>query len=360
MTNESSGGQQAKDKDRLLYAAIMHLPEFQKLDREKTLFILPVGALEVHGRHLVNCADMLGAEVMAEYSGNLFAEAHADWKVIILPLLNIGSDELPLPGSVNFSRSTVYRALVDYGRSLSKWGFRNLVLTTAHGGLAHNLALDDACRTCNRKFKMKMISPGTLTFQDYIYGKKFPEMEREMRRKLTEDEKTGLVDLEHAAGWETSIMLAKHPEWVEPDYKKYGATNIQLSPSVKKFAQSLDGIIRRIPFVGSMLKKGDLTLDESFRLLKIFLRLFPGQKKDEFSYCGDPSIASAEIGAAWEAALSKDLFALYEDVFISGSKKPNEVFSRHSALFILRHDFIVSLVWILIALAVIAVILFLC
>ncbi len=355
MASEASGGQQAKDKDNLLYAAIMHLPEFQKLDRDKTLFILPVGALEVHGRHLVNCADMLGAEVMAEYSGNLFAGKHADWKVIILPLLNIGSDELPLPGSINFSRSTVYRALVDYGRSLSGWGFRNLVLTTAHGGLAHNLALDDACRTCNRKFKMKMISPGTLAFQDYIYGKKFPEMEREMGRKLTEAEKTGLIDLEHAAGWETSIMLAKHPEWVEPDYKKYGATNIQLSPSVRKFAQSLDGIIRRIPFVGSMLKKGDLTLDESLRLLKIFLRLFPGQKKEEFTYCGDPSVASAEIGAAWEAALSKDLFALYEDVFISGSKKPNEVLSRHSALFILRHDFIVSLAWILIAAAVIAV-----
>lgn len=354
MANEASVEKQGKEN--LLYAAIMHLPEFQKLDRERTLFILPVGALEVHGRHLVNCADMLGACVMAEYSGNLFAEAHADWKVIILPLLNIGSDELPLPGSVNFSRSTVYRALVDYGRSLSSFGFRNLVLTTAHGGLAHNLALDDACRTCNRKFHMKMISPGTLAFQDYIYGKKFPEMEREMGRKLTEAEKTGLVDLEHAAGWETSIMLARHPEWVEPDYKKYGATNIQLSPSLKIFAQALDGIIRKIPFAGSMLKKGDVSLDESFRLLKIFLRLFPGQKNEEFSYCGDPSIACAEIGAAWEAALSKDLFAFYEDVFITERKKPNEVLSRHSALFILRHDFIVSLVWILVAAAVVAVI----
>ncbi len=359
MINEGSVRNHLKtkqDKDNLLYAAQMHLPEFEKLDRGKTLFILPVGALEVHGRHLANCADMLGAEVMAEYSGNLFADRHTDWKVVILPLLNIGADELPLPGSINFSRSTVYRALVDYGRALSGWGFKNLVLTTAHGGLAHNIAMDDACRTCNRKYHMKMISPGTLVFQDYIYGKKFPEMEKELGRKLSEAEKIGLIDLEHAAGWETSIMLAKHPEWVTPEYKKLGPTNIQLSPFFKKLGQFLDGIIRKIPLVGGMLKNGGVTFDESLRLLKIQNMIMKGQKKEEFCYCGDPSVASAEIGAAWEAALSKDLFSLYEDVFINGSKKPNEVLSRHSALFILRHSFIVSLGWILFAAAIIAII----
>jgi creatinine amidohydrolase/Fe(II)-dependent formamide hydrolase-like protein len=359
MINEESVRNQMKtkkDKDNLLYAAQMHLPEFEILDREKTLFILPVGSLEVHGRHLVNCADMLAAEVMAEYSGNLFADKHTDWKVIILPLLNIGADELPLPGSINFSRSTVYRALVDYGRALSGWGFRNLVLTTAHGGLAHNLALDDACRTCNRKYGMKMISPGVLVFQDYIYGNKFPEMEKELGRKLSPAEKNSLIDLEHAAGWETSIMLAKRPEWVTPDYKKYGPTNVQLSPFFKKLGQFLDGLIRKLPIVGSMLKNGGVTFDESLRLLKVQHLIYKTQKEKEFSYCGDPSVASAEIGVAWEAALSKDLFSEYENVFISGSKKPNEVLSRHSALFILRHSFIVSLAWIGIAAAIIAII----
>jgi creatinine amidohydrolase/Fe(II)-dependent formamide hydrolase-like protein len=344
-----------RDNDNLFYAAQMRLGEFEILDREKTLFILPVAALEVHGRHMVNCADMLGAEVMAEYSGNLFADRHKDWKVIMLPLLNLGADELPLPGSINFSRSTVYRALVDYGRALHGWGFKNLVLTTAHGGLAHNLALDDACRTCNRKFNMKMISPGILVFQDYIFGNKFPQMEKELGRKLSEAEKTSLIDLEHAAGWETSIMLAKHPEWVTPDYKKLGPTNVQLSPFFKKLGQFFDGIIRKLPIVGGMLKDGGVSFDESLRLLKVQHMIYH-QKKKEFTYCGDPSVASAEIGNAWEAALSKDLFSLYEDVFISGSKKPNEVLSRHSALFILRHSFIVSLAWFGIAAAIIALI----
>lgn len=344
-------------KDNLFYAAQMHLPEFEKLDKDKTLFILPVASLEVHGRHLVNCADMLGAEVTADYSGNLFAQKHADWKVVILPLLNIGADELPLPGSINFSRSTVYRALVDYGRALHGWGFKNLVLTTVHGGLAHNLAMDDACRTCNRKFNMKMISPAILVFQDYIYGRKFPEMERELGRPLSDAEKASLIDLEHAAGWETSIMLAKHPEWVTDDYKKLGPTNIKLGPSFEKFAKFLDGIIRKIPFLGNMLKDGGVSFDESLRLLKIYHKMFHCQKKEELCYCGDPSVASAKIGLAWEAALSKDLFDLYEDVFITGRKKPNEVLSRHSSLFILRHSFIVSLKWAAAAAILIALIL---
>lgn len=357
MANEESvRNQTKKDKDNLFYAALMHLGEFEKLDREKTVFILPVAALEVHGRHLVNCADMLGAEVMAEYSGNLFADKHKDWKVVMLPLLNLGSDELPLPGSINFSRSTVYNALVDYGRALYGWGFRNLVLTTAHGGLAHNLALDDACRTCNRKYNMQMISPAILVFQDYIFGNKFPQMEKELGRPLSENEKTGLVDLEHAAGWETSVMLAKHPEWVTPDYKNLEPTNVQLSPFFKKLGQFFDGIIRKIPLVGGMLKNGGVSFDESLRLLKVQHMIYKTQKEKEFSYSGDPSIASAEIGNAWEAALSKDLFSLYEDVFITGSKKPNEVLSRHSALFILRHSFIVSLKWAAVAAAIIAII----
>jgi creatinine amidohydrolase/Fe(II)-dependent formamide hydrolase-like protein len=345
-----------KDKGDLLYAAEMNLSEFEKLDRKKTLFILPVGMLEVHGRHLVNGADMFAAEVMAEYSGNLFARKHADWKVVILPLLNIGADVLPLPGSISFSRSTVYKALVDYGRSLAGFGFRNLVLTTNHGGLMHNIALDDACRTCNRKYHIKMISPGILVFQDYIFGKKFPEMENELGRTLSEAEKKSLIDLEHAAGWETSVMLAKRPDLVADDYKKYGPTNVQLSPFVKKTGQFLDKIIRKIPLIGGMLKNGGVTMDESLRLLKIQNMIMKGQKKKEFCYCGDPSVASAEIGLAWEAALSKDLFSLYEDVFINGNKEPNEVISRHSALFILRHDFLVSLAWAAIAAAIIAII----
>lgn len=337
-----------KEIPNLWFAAEMKLPEFQKLDLAKTLFILPVGSQEVHGRHLTNNSDMISAELMAESSGKLFAEKHQDWNIILFPILNIGSDQLPLPGSIEISRSVVYKTLVDYGRSLAKWGFKNLVITNGHGGLRHNLALDDACRTCNRKFEMKMISPGTLVFQDYIYGKKFPEMEKVMGRKLSTAEKNSLTDMEHAAGWETSIMLARRSDLVAEDYKKYGPTHVQISPFFKKIGKMIDSIGRKTPFIGKLIERGGVTMDEAFRLLKVQYNLYAGQKKKEYSYNGDPSVASADIGKAWDAGVSNDLSMLYESVYINGSKKPNQVVSSFSALVILRHDFMVSLAWVLV------------
>ena len=345
-----------KEIRNLLFAAEMKLPEFQKLDTAKTLFILPVGSQEVHGRHLANNTDMISAELMAESSGKLFAKKHEDWNVILFPLLNIGADQLPLPGSIEISRSVVYKTLVDYGRSLAKWGFKNLVVTNGHGGLMHNLALDDACRTCNRKFGMKLISPGTLVFQDYIYGKKFQEMENVMGRKLSAAEKNSLTDMEHAAGWETSFMLARRPDLVAADYKKYGPTNVQIGPFFKKIGQIIDSIGRKTPVIGKLIERGGVTIDESFRLLKVQYKLYAGQKKQEYSYNGDPSVASADIGKAWDAGVSNDLSLLYESVFVSETKKPNDVVSSYSALIILRHDFIVSLEWALIFAALIATI----
>ena len=234
--NGASGRNRASRKN-LVTAGHCLLEDFDSLNREKTVFILPVSSLEVHGYHLPNDTDMTSAVIMAEESGRLFAGKHADWKVVLLPLLNIGTDELPLPGSIEFSRQTVYRALTEYARSLSRWGFRNLVITNGHGGPKHNLAIDDACRTCNRRYGMRVIAPGIRIFQDFIFGKRFRALEAEMSRKLTAAEKAGLTDLEHAGGWETSIILAENRALVGKNYRAYGSSRIQLGKGVIRLAR---------------------------------------------------------------------------------------------------------------------------
>jgi len=335
-----------KTQGKLVRAAWCRLDDFDRLDREKTLFILPVSSLEVHGYHLPNDTDMTSSMVLAEETGALFARKHRDWAVVVLPLLNIGTDELPLPGSIEFSRTTVYRALREYAWSLRRFGFTNLALANGHGGLMHNIALDDACRTCNRKYRMKMISPSVRVFQDFIFGKKFPLVERHLRRKLTDREKEGLTDLEHAGGWETSIVLAESPSFVSKDFRKYGSSMLRMSESTKKWARILEPIFWKLPVLKGIMKVLGVPLAEGFRIKATADKMYD-QKKERYTYSGDPSVATADIGRAWKAAMADEIAALMEQVYITGTKRPSEIVSNYSAFLVLRRDFMVAASWIL-------------
>ncbi len=323
----------------LLYAANCRLEEFDAFNREKSLFILPVGSLEVHGYHLTNDTDMRSALILSEGAGKLFAGAHPDWTVILLPLLTIGTDELPLPGSIEFSRKTVYRALVEYARSLVRWGFRNLMITNGHGGLRHNIAIDDACRTCNRKYGMRMISPCISLFQNFIFGKKFRIIEEELGRRLKSSEKKGLIDLEHAGGWETSIMLNADMKLVSSDYRLYHSSRIDLGPKTIRVVRFLEKFIRVIPGLRGMLGALGMPMEEGVRFIVTAGKMYD-QKKERYTYSGDPSVASPEIGKAWGGAMARELSAIMESVYITGTTRPSTVVSNHSALFFLRRDFI--------------------
>ena len=345
-----------KAPPRIFKAAHMRLADFDVLDRDKTLFILPVGSLEAHGWHLPHDTDMTEALIMAEETGRLFAGKHRDWTVVVMPLLNIGTDELPLPGSVEFSRKTVYRALREYARSLWRYGFRNLVITNGHGGLRHNLAIDDSCRTCNRKYGMRMTSPAILAFQEFIFGKRFPLIERELGRKLAPEEKAGLIDIEHAGGWETSVLLAADRKHVSADFRKYRSSRIRLGEGAVRRARSLEKIIRMLPVLRGTLRALGLPLEEGFRILLTAGRMYD-QKKERFTYSGDPGVAKADIGAAWIGALPKEILASIEPVYITGETHPSRIVSNYSTILFLRRDFAIALIWTGVVLAACAAVL---
>jgi creatinine amidohydrolase/Fe(II)-dependent formamide hydrolase-like protein len=339
----------------VLLAEHCRLADFDGLDRERTLFILPVGSLEVHGYHLPNNTDMVSCVMMAREAARMFVQRHKDWRVVLMPLLNIGTDELPLPGSIEFSRKTVYRALKEYARSLQRFGFKNLAITCGHGGPGHNLAMDDACRTCNRKYGMKMISPSIRVFQEFIFGKKFHAMEAELGRKLKPAVKKGLVDIEHAGGWETSIMLAEAPALVSRDFRTYASSRIKLGRIVKKLAQILGKVISKLPIFKGLLRTLGLPLDEGLRILLTAGRMYDNKKK-RFTYSGDPSVADAAIGRAFKAAISKEITDLLEQVYITGAARPSDIVSNYSTIIFMRKDFRLVLVWIVLVVAIMMVV----
>jgi hypothetical protein len=73
------------------------------------------------------------------------------------------------------------------------------------------------------------------------------------------------------------------------------------------------------------------------------------RKRERFTYSGDPSVANAEIGAAWCRALPKVIIDEIEPVYITGLTRPSRIVSVYSTITFLRHDFMVTLIWIVIA-----------
>src|SRR5512136_1711640 len=110
-------------------AAELTYSKVRSLNMDRTICFQPVSALEVHGPHLPLGMDYFMARWMAEESGRRFAVAHPDWTVVHLPPLPLGTDELPLAGSMNASQRTVYAAVSAHGRSLVRAGYRYIVLT---------------------------------------------------------------------------------------------------------------------------------------------------------------------------------------------------------------------------------------
>ncbi len=319
--------------------------QFKQLGRDKTLFFLPVSPLEVHGYHLPLNTDQLSAIRMAEVTAIRFAEANKDWMVVIMPVIGIGNGTLPLPGSIEHDRESVFRVVYHTGKSLAKSGFKNIIVLSGHGGFGHNLAIDDACRKICRKYGINMFAPGIMLMENFIMGHRFDDMERELGRPLSAEERKSLRMLEHAGGWETSIVMAANEKWVIGDYKDAPPFESQLNSNDHFWISLADKFLFLLPWVKKILMEHKSNARQLYHTVKTSSAAY-GQK-EEVTYLGAPGVASPEIGKAWEKVFSRDLMRLIHEVVIEKSRQANSVYTIYSKLFFLRREFFVTIFWVL-------------
>jgi hypothetical protein len=62
----------------------LRAPHIDALDRERTLFILPVGMIEVHGPHLPVGTDTLGLIDEANAASKRVSAALANWNIVMM------------------------------------------------------------------------------------------------------------------------------------------------------------------------------------------------------------------------------------------------------------------------------------
>ncbi len=110
--------------------------EMESVDREKTIVMIPLGALEQHGNQAPLGTDFLIAGAMTEYIKKAVEEADPDFPMLIFPPMPIGlsTEHRNFCGSITFKPDTYYHMLYDIGASLAHHGFKKLAFLVCHGG----------------------------------------------------------------------------------------------------------------------------------------------------------------------------------------------------------------------------------
>ena len=181
--------------------------EVDALDRDRTICILPVGAVEAHGPHLPLVTDGIIATAMAADAARRLAER--DLLPLLLPAFEYTTARFAagFSGTVSVRAETVTAALVDVGRSLAFHGFRNLAFANAHLDPAHLASLHAAV--------------SQLLKEDVLAV--FPDLTRKpWALRLTDEFKSGAC---HAGRFETSVVLAARPELVREEARRALAPN---------------------------------------------------------------------------------------------------------------------------------------
>ena len=176
---------------------------------ETPLCYLPLGTLEWHGEHAAVGLDALKAHAVciraAERSGGLVVPPlywSTDWREDLPDgsYLTGGierGERYHVPGNMFWLRPETFRnLLLDIYEAMRRRGFRAIIVLSGHWSFAHNIA---AIRQTGEVFRREHPTTGwlLLTDQEVVADLHYP--------------------VEHAAGGETSLLLAIRPELVALD-----------------------------------------------------------------------------------------------------------------------------------------------
>jgi len=164
----------------------------------KTVLLFPVGATEAHGPHSPLSTDVIISEGMCLRAAQQLADDPAV-SALILPSLSYVVTRYAgrFPGTIHVNEDTLKAMVSDVCRSLIEQGFRYIILVNNHFEPEH-------VQTLHHSIEFIQESTGVLVgYLDLT--------RRERAARLTEEFKKSEC---HAGRYETSLVLADHPQLV--------------------------------------------------------------------------------------------------------------------------------------------------
>lgn len=110
--------------------------EMESIDKEKTIVLLPLGALEQHGNQAPLGTDMMIAQTMPKYIKEELEKLDPTFPMLIFPTIPVGlsTEHKDFCGSITFKPDTYYHMLYEICESLAHHGFKKVALLICHGG----------------------------------------------------------------------------------------------------------------------------------------------------------------------------------------------------------------------------------
>ena len=172
--------------------------DFDSVDPETVIALLPVGATEQHGPHLPLATD---TEINRGIVERALAQVPDDLTLLVLPTLPVGDSEEhgDFPGTLSLPAELLIGLWTEIGASVARAGLRKLVIFNSHGGQTQ--IVDIVAQRLRAELEMLVVRATYFHFGT-------PE---------------GLFDLTelehglHGGAAETSMMLHLHPELVRKD-----------------------------------------------------------------------------------------------------------------------------------------------
>lgn len=223
-------------------------------DTGRWIAVLPVAAVEQHGRHLPLGAD---SDIADAYIARVLPVLPDDLPVTFLPVQRIGfSDEhLAFPGTLSLSAKTLITAWTEIGACIRRCGVRKLVIINSHGGNA--ALMDPVARDLRVRLKMLVVTcawhrfgypPGTFDAQEVRHGIHGGDVETSLmlahRPQIVQMKNAAAavpatVEMENKFRWLSALKPAGFG-WMTQDLHPTGAVGDATIATAKKGEQALD------------------------------------------------------------------------------------------------------------------------
>jgi creatinine amidohydrolase len=198
----------------------LNYQELENLNPAQTVFFLIISPLEEHAPHLPLGTDLIIAQYFAQRCAEELTRNRPEWNVVLIQSLPVGANVFKFKGSVRHSLRTVYEVVMGYGKAIAQWGFQNLVIISSHGGGGHIAVLEEAAAKITRKYNIRAISLTGVIAINLLLGKYTEQIQKNLYRRLDEEDLKNLKYDYHAGWWETSMILLIRPELVKEKYKE--------------------------------------------------------------------------------------------------------------------------------------------
>ena len=196
--------------------------DIDRLDRNRTVFILTFGNLEEHGPHLPVGSDFFQAVGFRDGVVERLSKAHPDQTFVIAPVVPLGeggaNDVAGQPehvGTFSVRFETLRDVAIDLGSAIAQQGFGTILLVHFHGSPLHSVAFNDAAGYVSDRHKARMVNLTSLVFGEQgLYSASV------MEKHLGKDWRDRIGFESHAGAAETSANLAIRQTLFKPDYKR--------------------------------------------------------------------------------------------------------------------------------------------